>query len=170
MPEFFAVNGNASITWFVARVLRALLPVLVVMAPATVHGQGKETPYWASISSGEARMRVGPSEDYPANWIYHRRNLPVKVVQVHSNWRKIEDPSGTQGWMHVRLLSDTATAIVVVNNGEIRSKRDDKSSMLYRVEKGVVAKISECKGGWCLVDIDGQRGFIRSSSLWGAVN
>ncbi|MCB2013525.1 MAG: hypothetical protein KDE67_01380 [Sphingobium sp.] len=155
---------------FGVRALCMFLAALAIVAPASLRGQVKETPYWASISSGEARMRVGPSKDYPANWVYRRRNLPVKVLQVHSNWRKIEDPSGTQGWMHVQLLSDTTTAIVVVNNGEIRSKRDDKSSMLYRVQKGVVGKISECKDGWCLVDVEGQRGFILASSLWGPVN
>ena len=58
-------------------------------------------------------MRVGPSLDYPSNWVYRRRDLPVKVVQVLGNWRKIEDSTGTQGWMHVRLLSDTATALVI---------------------------------------------------------
>src|SRR3546814_5432148 len=66
----------------------------------------KPVPYWASLTQEEARMRVGPSLDYPSNWVYRRRDLPVKVVQVLGLWRKVEDPSGTQGWMHVRLLSD----------------------------------------------------------------
>src|SRR3546814_3471802 len=77
-----------------------------------VQGQEKKPPYWASLSKDEARMRAGPSMDYPANWIYRRRDLPVKVVAVYSHWRKIEDPDGTQGWMHVRLLSDQPTAII----------------------------------------------------------
>src|SRR3546814_7061402 len=78
----------------------------------SVQGQEKKPPYWASLSKDEARMRAGPSMDYPANWIYRRRDLPVKVVAVYSHWRKIEDPDGTQGWMHVRLLSDQPTAII----------------------------------------------------------
>src|SRR3546814_8582627 len=57
-----------------------------------VQGQEKKPPYWASLSKDEARMRAGPSMDYPANWIYRRRDLPVKVVAVYSHWRKIEDP------------------------------------------------------------------------------
>src|SRR3546814_7300240 len=71
-----------------------------------VQGQEKKPPYWASLSKDEARMRAGPSMDYPANWIYRRRDLPVKVVAVYSHWRQIEDPAGTQGRLHVRLLSD----------------------------------------------------------------
>src|SRR3546814_3150906 len=86
-----------------------------------VQGQEKKPPYWASLSKDEARMRAGPSMDYPANWIYRRRDLPVKVVAVYSHWRKIEDPDGTQGWMHVRLLSDQPTARSEEHTSELQS-------------------------------------------------
>src|SRR3546814_8236229 len=36
----------------------------------------KPVPYWASLTQEEARMRVGPSLDYPSNWVYRRRDLP----------------------------------------------------------------------------------------------
>lgn len=115
-------------------------------------------------------MRVGPSLDYPSNWVYRRADLPVRVVQVLGNWRKIEDPAGTQGWMHVRLLSATETAIVTGRNAQIHEKRDDGSALLYTVEPGVVGRVSKCSDGWCLFDVRGQRGFIHASSLWGAVS
>lgn len=129
----------------------------------------KAVPYWASISEPEARMRVGPNLDYPSNWVYRRRDLPVKVVQVLGNWRKIEDSSGAQGWMHVRLLSDTATAIVTGAVTEMRSKPDDGGKLLFRVEPGVVGRVSDCGSGWCALDVAGRRGFVRAGSLWGAV-
>src|SRR3546814_10319351 len=72
----------------------------------------RQTPYWASIAAGKARMRTGPGRTYPATWLYQRADLPIKVVEVYSHWRKIEDPGGTIGWMQVNLLSDTRTAIV----------------------------------------------------------
>ncbi|MGE4410036.1 MAG: SH3 domain-containing protein [Sphingobium sp.] len=131
--------------------------------------QSKTPPYWASISVDEARMRVGPSLDYPSNWVYQRKNLPVRVVQVHGNWRKVQDESGAEGWMHVRLLSDTATAMVSVPEGRMYQKRSDASGLLFRVEKGVVGRVSDCDGSWCQIDIGGKRGFIRAAELWGAV-
>ena len=139
------------------------------LMPDIGHADTKTPPYWASISTNEARMRVGPSLDYPSNWVYHRRDLPVKVVQILNNWRKIEDPSGTQGWMHVRLLSDTPTAIVSIDQGEMHDKRSDSARLVYRVEQGVVGRVSRCDDGWCQFDVAGKRGFIRASSLWGAV-
>ena len=59
-------------------------------APASA--QDKKPPYWASIASGEAMMRTGPGRNYPGIWLYKRRDLPIRVVQIYPNWRKIEDP------------------------------------------------------------------------------
>lgn len=143
--------------------------LLLAGGSETAGAQTRTPPYWASISADEARMRVGPSLDYPSNWVYRRRDLPVRVVQIHGNWRKISDESGAQGWMHVRLLSDTRTAIVSVPQGRLYKKPDDRSQLLFRAEKGVVGRLGDCSGDWCLIDIGGKKGYIRASSLWGAV-
>jgi SH3-like domain-containing protein len=143
-----------------------------VCAPLLVTGPlaaqtGRQTPYWASISENEARMRVGPSLDYPSNWIYRRRDLPVKVVQVLGLWRKIEDSGGTQGWMHVRLLSDTVTGIVTAQVAPMKEAPGDGARTLFRAEKGVVGRLSSCARGWCAFDVRGQRGFVRVGDVWG---
>lgn len=137
--------------------------------PATA-ATAKATPYWASLTQDEARMRVGPSLDYPSNWIYRRRDLPVKVVQVLGLWRKVEDPDGAQGWMHVRLLSDTKTAIVRVATAPLRESRSDTARALFRAEKGVVGRLSDCSGEWCAFDVKGQRGYVKASDIWGAID
>lgn len=128
----------------------------------------KKTPYWASLSHDEARMRVGPSLDYPSSWVYRRRDLPVKVVQVLGLWRKIEDPDGAQGWMHVRLLSDAETGIVSVPMAELHESASAASQTIFRAEKGVVGRLSGCSGGWCNMDVRGKRGYVRASDIWGA--
>lgn len=128
----------------------------------------KPVPYWASLTQEEARMRVGPSLDYPSNWVYRRRDLPVKVVQVLGLWRKVEDPSGTQGWMHVRLLSDAPTAIVTADIAPMRDSPSEDGRALFRAQKGVVGRLSSCGKGWCAFDVGGQKGFVRASDIWGA--
>ncbi len=149
--------------------LTVVLALLAASAAEPVSAQTKTPPYWASISVDEARTRVGPSLDYPSTWVYRRRDLPVRVVKVHSNWRQIEDPAGTRGWMHVRLLSDTPTAMVTAREGAMHEGRSDSSPLLFLAEKGVVGRISNCSDGWCGFDVGGKRGFIRVSQLWGAV-
>jgi len=157
-----AISGATGKMMMAAAVLAGL-----TLSPASAQS-AKKVPYWVSITEAEARMRVGPSFDYPANWVYRRKGLPVKVVQVLNNWRKIEDSTGTQGWMHVRLLGDAATAIVIGQIAEMREKPDDKADVRYRAEAGVVGRVSDCSNGWCTFDVQGQKGFVRAASLWGA--
>ncbi|WP_342454710.1 SH3 domain-containing protein [Sphingomonas sp. H160509] len=95
----------AALSVFVAS---ALVPDPVAAADATQ----KRVPYYASISASRARMRTGPARTYPASWLYQRQDLPIKVVAIFKEWRKVADPDGTEGWMQANLLSGTRTAIV----------------------------------------------------------
>lgn len=113
-------------------------------------------------------MRTGPSTEFPVKWIYKRQNLPVKVVAVHSVWRKVEDQDGDQGWMHVRLLSPARTAVVIGTGiGAMRETPDINARINWRVEPGVVGRIEECQNGWCRFDNAGRYGFIEAERLWG---
>jgi SH3-like domain-containing protein len=153
------------------RHLAGAAAMLAGATPTLAHAaSAKPVPYWASVSQEEARMRVGPSLDYPSNWVYRRRDLPVKVVQVLGQWRKVEDPDGAQGWMHVRLLSDTATGIVRVGVAELHQSASEGSRTLFRAERGVVGRLSDCSGGWCAFDVKGQRGYVKAGDLWGATD
>lgn len=145
------------------------LPILMVGAATPAMAQ-QEPPYWASIDEPEARMRTGPSTEYPTMWIYKRERLPVKILARYKAWRKVEDPDGAQGWMHARLLSATQTAVVVGDKGQVqvlRSKPTADAKVIWRVQPGVVGKITQCENGWCLLDVTGRRGYIAQDAIWG---
>jgi SH3-like domain-containing protein len=128
----------------------------------------RKTPYWASISAGQALMRTGPGRNYPATWLYRRADLPVKVVETYPDWRKVQDPDGETGWMLQRLLSDTRTAIVTsATPAEMREKPDTASRVVFQAERGVVGRVRRCAEGWCQFDVGGRRGYVRVSQLWG---
>lgn len=128
----------------------------------------RETPYMASIASGRAMMRSGPGQTYPGTWLYTRRDLPIRVVRVYHEWRKIEDPGGTTGWMLVNLLSDQRTAIVVGEGlAELHESPDPASAVRFRAEVNVVGRISRCANNWCYFDVRGRGGYIRTDRLWG---
>ena len=142
------------------------LGAAILATPAAA--QDKTPPYWASIASGEAMMRTGPGRNYPGIWLYKRRDLPVRVLQIYPNWRKIEDPDGEQGWMLVTLLSDRRTAIVRPGSPrDIRTKPDAGAAVRYRAEAGVVGRIDECSGAWCRIEIGNKRGYIERDALYG---
>ena len=147
--------------------LAALLALGLTVTSAEAQRE-RQTPYWASISATKALMRTGPGRNYPATWLYVRADLPIRVVETYPEWRKVQDPTGETGWMLQRLLSDTRTALVT--GSELRPMHeaaDAGSKVRYRAEPGVVGRLSRCGGGWCLLDVSGRQGFIRTEHFWG---
>ena len=133
----------------------------------------KKPPYFASIQAKEARMRTGPGRTYPISWKYVRPGLPVKVVEnfkekgAGAQWRKVEDPSGTQGWLQANLVSESRTAIVMGDIAELRDTPRFAGKVNWRAAPGVVGRISKCAAGWCYLDVSGRGGFVDVSHLWG---
>jgi SH3-like domain-containing protein len=143
---------------------------LLVLGSAADAG-ARRTPYWASLSAGEVMMRTGPGRNFPADWLYKRRGLPVKVVKTytvaHSEWRRIQDPDGAEGWVQANLLSDQRTALVVGDVRPLREKPTPTAAVAWRAEPGVVGKISQCGNGWCAFDAGGRAGFVETSHIFG---
>ena len=151
-----------------AAALSALAAVALIPDPAVAADAKKSVPYYASISASRARMRTGPARTYPASWLYQRQDLPIKVVAIFKEWRKIADPDGTEGWMQANLLSGTRTAIVHgAEPVDLRDKPATSGKLLWRAAPGVVGRLSQCGNGWCRMDVKGQAGFVAIGGLWG---
>lgn len=147
---------------------RLLLLASIAGLPLPAHAQNRDVPYWASLRENEAHMRVGPSADYPIDWVYHRAQLPLKVIRIREGWRLVEDVDGTQGWIVARLLSPERTALVIGDGlAAMRDLPADNSSLKWNVEPGVVGKLGECEKNWCELDVGGRKGWVRDVRLWG---
>jgi SH3-like domain-containing protein len=152
----------------IKRGLALLLLAASLVAGSAAAQQQRPTPYWASIASGRAMMRTGPSQNYPATWEYRRADLPIRVIEVYESWRKIQDPDGTTGWMSAVMLADRRTALVRGDGPRpLHESPDEGSPVRYRAEPGVVGRISHCASGWCRLDVHGRAGYIRSTDIWG---
>ncbi len=147
----------------------AALSIVGLTAVAPAGADPKQSlPYYASIGAAKARMRTGPARTYPASWLYQRADLPVRVIAVFKEWRKVEDPDGTQGWMQANLVSATRTAIVRAAQPVAMLERPAPGARaMWRAAPGGVGRISHCGGGWCRVDVKGQAGFVETGALWG---
>lgn len=146
----------------------AAIGIAAMLGAAAVAQSPRPVPYWASLAAGDALMRTGPGREYPATWRYRRPELPLKVVAVHTSWRKVREPDGTEGWMAAVLLTDQRTAIVTgAEPAALRASPDASGRVLWRAEPGVTGKIAKCAGGWCQLDVRGRAGFIEIARLWG---
>jgi len=141
---------------------------LGIFAPDVAAAPDSEPPYWASMKFDEVRMRVGPSREYPIEWVYVRAGLPVKVTRALDGWWLVEDPDGDQGWIASSQLSLKRSAMVIGDVAVmIREGPDASSSLRWRAEPGVVAGLLQCRDDWCEVDIAGRRGWAPAKRLWG---
>jgi SH3-like domain-containing protein len=141
---------------------------LAILGATEVAAQKKKVNYWGSIAAGQARMRTGPGRQFPASWLYQRAGLPVKVIETYPNWRKIEDPDGTQGWIQATLISSDRMGLVTGDVRPLRESPNADARILWRAEPGVVGRLSDCARGWCRLDVRGRMGYIETGHIFGA--
>jgi len=150
------------------RLALTFLAIMLASAGVPAFGQEREVPYWASIRAESVNMRVGPSVDFPIEWIYQRQGLPVKVVRLNEGWRLVEDPDGTRGWIVARLLSPDRSAIVIGEGpADMRESAEEDADLRWQLEPGVVGRLGSCREGWCELDVEGHRGWVLEDRLWG---
>jgi len=128
---------------------------------------GLPLPRFVSFRSDEVNMRTGPGIQYPVDWVYSRRGLPVEIIAEFETWRKIRDWEGTQGWVHQSLLSGKRTVIVTGDVRNLRSKPDSSSRILAKLEPTVIGDLETCAAGWCQIGVRNMRGWLRHVDMWG---
>ena len=69
-------------------------------------------PRFVSLKASEGNVRRGPSLSHRIDWVYKRRDLPLRITAEHGHWRRVEDRDGMGGWVHYSLLSGTRTVLV----------------------------------------------------------
>ena len=148
--------------------LAGFAALAVAVTPASGADPKRKPPYYASLAPAKARMRTGPARTYPVSWLYQRADFPVRVVAVFKEWRKIQDPDGTEGWMQGNLISDKRTAVVRgAQPVDLLEHPAAGSRLMWRAAPGVVGRLSECGNGWCRFDVKGQVGYAQVAALWG---
>ena len=146
-----------------------LISLILLVAAVPAAASDDDVPYWASLRGKDANMRVGPGEDYRINWLYHREDLPVKVLRTMEGWRLVQDPDGARGWMLARFLKRERGAIVTGKDlAEMHERPDPAARLLWRIEPGVTGRLGDCAAGWCRFDVAGRAGYVPEVSLWGA--
>ncbi|MFN7102047.1 MAG: SH3 domain-containing protein [Pseudorhizobium sp.] len=166
-----------------AGVLFALmLPLGPAMAadaqPSLMAGfkKGRETgfqvPRYVSLKARQARMRVGPSTDYPTKWLYTHPGMPLEITEEYGNWRRVRDHDGVSGWMSGALLSGERSALVgpwLKEPLALHGRPAESGRIIARLEPKVMMGVRSCDGSWCAVSIAsaGVEGFVDQASLYG---
>ena len=124
-------------------------------------------PRFVSLKANEANVRRGPSLSHRIDWVFMRRDMPLRVIGEYSNWRRVVDREGMGGWVHYSLLSGNRTVIVDSDLLVLRSQPTPEATEVAMLELGVIADLGECNLDWCRLRAGGYRGWAEKSALFG---
>jgi SH3-like domain-containing protein len=133
---------------------------------------GLPIPRFVSLRADAVNLRVGPGDQYPIAWVYHRVGLPVEVLREFDVWRLVVDADGTKGWMHEATLVGTRHFIIdgqsAVTLFRGASTDADPAAQLM---PGVIGLIERCDAGsdWCRVRVEHLGGWLERSEFWGTL-
>jgi SH3-like domain-containing protein len=133
---------------------------------------GLPIPRFVSLKSDRVNVRSGPNKDQDVRWVYTRAGMPVEITAEFENWRRIRDWEGAEGWVYHSLLSGKRSAVVVPTLKDqlvpLYDEADGKSTVIARLQPGVLTQIKSCDGKWCQVSGKGFGGWMAQERLWGA--
>ena len=138
--------------------------------PAKGTATGLQLPRWAAFRSDEVNLRSGPGMQYPIDWVYHRRDLPVRIEREFGVWRLIEDQDGTKGWVHQATLTGQRGFLVPGADARtLRASGSETANAVALLKPGVVGTIRGCAAdaAWCEVQAGSYRGWLRRTDMLG---
>ncbi len=130
---------------------------------------GQPLPRFAALRADEVYMRVGPGKRYPIDWVYKRRDLPVRIEREFEEWRLVRDQENTKGWVHQATLAPRRTGVVIGGERVMRSDGRDDAAPVARLKPGVIVRLRSCEAtsDWCQTQVQDYRGWMKRSEIWG---
>jgi SH3-like domain-containing protein len=95
---------------------------------------------------------------------------PVQIEKQQSDWVFCTDWKNQAGWVYKPLVSKTQTAVVLVEDANIRRGPSLRKPVVMQADKGEIYKIFGEKGEWVKVGYYLENeviGWIRQDMVWG---
>jgi SH3-like domain-containing protein len=124
-------------------------------------------PRFVTLKGNEGNARRGPGLTHRIDWVFTREGMPLKVTAEYEHWRRVEDVDGAGGWVHYSLLSGVRSILIAQDMAQAYSQPDTQSDVLYQSELGVIGRLIECQPDWCRISVEGEKGWVQKSALWG---
>ena len=143
--------------------------VLPVVAWAAERGPVTNLPMprFVSMKANEGNVRRGPSLTHRIDWVFKHEDMPLQITAEFGHWRRVRDSDGQGGWMHYSLLSGVRTVVVQEQRVKLRMKPSDAAATRAFADRGVVAWLGDCQVKWCELRVDGVKGWVEKTSVWG---
>ncbi|MEB3702256.1 SH3-like domain-containing protein [Candidatus Bealeia paramacronuclearis] len=142
---------------------------LSLFIPLSLEARDKNLPIprFATIRPERANIRVGPGPGYPIEWVVVKSGVPVEITAEFDNWCRLSFSDGSQGWVHRNMLMGKRTAWVMNSDVSLFSTAQENTTILARLEKGLLIDLQKCEGLFCQVKTEGVKGWVKRTDLWG---
>ncbi len=124
-------------------------------------------PRFVTLKGGEGNARRGPGLTHRIDWVFTTAGTPLRITAEFENWRRVEDFEGMGGWVHFTLLSGVRSVLVTQDMAEFHALPEPAAPVEFQAEAGTLARVMRCTADWCRVKVDGFRGWVPKSALWG---
>ncbi|WP_425463235.1 SH3 domain-containing protein [Maritimibacter fusiformis] len=153
------------------RALAGVAGSVLLVQPAFALERGPVTnlplPRYVSLKTDEGNVRRGPSLSHRIDWIFVRRGMPLEIVGEFGHWRRVQDRDGVGGWVHYSLLSGVRSALIETDLAPLMAAPNPDSPVKAHLEAGVIVWMSSCAADWCKVEVEGTKGWMEKTALWG---
>ena len=129
---------------------------------------GYEVPRYITLKFAKVNARAGPGDDHKLLFVYRKRGLPLQVIAETSEWRSVCDPVGQGAWVH-RRVTDGRRAVINTSKSPQPILHSPKpgADTVALLNVRAMAELDQCKKGWCRINADGAKGWVREGGLWG---
>ena len=127
-------------------------------------------PRMVSLRFDMVNARSGPGGNYPIEWIYQQKGIPVEITNAYENWYEIKDWEGAVSWVKEnQVMAKRFVKIITPGENNIYNSDSLKSKVIARVEDGAVGEVKKCEksSGFCLLKFDTIEGWVSKKNIYG---
>lgn len=143
--------------------------VAFILFPFWAKGEELPLPRFVSLRYNTVNMRTGPGERFPIAWVFHKKGLPLEVIDEFEYWRKVRQSDGTTGWIHKKQLTNNRTAFCNKEQMNIYKRPEQDSNIIAILKGKVLMKVVECEANndFCKVNVNELYGHALKDDLYG---
>jgi SH3-like domain-containing protein len=122
-------------------------------------------------SIGKERVNVRAKPNLKSDVVFEAfLGYPIQIEKQQNNWVYFTDWKNNNGWVFKPLVSPVQTALVLVDEANIRKGPGLNRPVVRQATKGEIYKIFDEKGEWVKVGYYLENeviGWIRQDLVWG---
>ena len=121
-----------------------------------------------SLKKSKVNVRYGPGKNHAIKYIYRKKNLPLKQIDMKENWRRVIDLKNNSGWIHLSQLKPS-NSIITLEDKILFKESSVFSKPIARLATGRLLVVKKCNNNWCNVDTHTFTGWIKANNVWGSI-